>query len=82
MKDELERVREVALDEALHDGDLSSALPALLRVTRERAVLDAAVAHCNRELQLEPDDAVLRRARAMIVGAMHTTAYGSSLVSG
>jgi hypothetical protein len=67
--------RLAAIEAARHDDDLAALLPLLLRATRERHDIEEAVKLLNRELAQKPRDPLLRRARAMLVGALHTTAY-------
>jgi hypothetical protein len=69
------KARLAAIDAARQDDDLAALLPLLLRATRKREEVEAAVKLLNRELAQKPRDPLLRRARAMLVGALHTTAY-------
>jgi hypothetical protein len=70
-----EQARLIAIEAAEQDDDLAALLPTLLRATRKRADIEGAIKLLNRELARRPRDPLLRRARAMLVGALHTTAY-------
>ncbi len=67
-------VRQVAVDAALNDEDLQVVLPRLARITRDRSVLDVAIARLSREI-VGQDDSVLRRARQLLTGAIRTSTY-------
>jgi hypothetical protein len=73
--DDVVRARHVAVHAAQSERDLAAALPALLHVTRDRDTLASAVVGISGELAHQPDDRVLRRARAILVGAMNTADY-------
>jgi hypothetical protein len=73
--DDVVRARHIAVHVAEGDNGLAAALPALLHATKDRAALECAVDRISGELAHQPDDRVLRRARAILVGAMNTAAY-------
>jgi hypothetical protein len=70
------RIYQAAVSAATAGDDLEMVLPALVRITRSRAPVLAAVAHCDAQLSTAPDDLVARRAREMLVGALGTSLFG------
>jgi len=73
--DAVDELRQVAVSTALDDADLTAALPRFMRATRDATVMEAAIDHLERELEQSPDGAVLRRARALLMGALRTSIY-------
>jgi hypothetical protein len=68
---------QAAVNAAIDNGDLATAISSLVRVTRDRQVVEAAIARLNLELERDADDPVLRRARSILTGALSTTLYAS-----
>src|SRR5689334_20160858 len=70
-----ERLRDAAINAAVDDADLVSALARFLRLTQDRDVVEDTLTRVDDELRAAPEDAVLRRARALLIGALSTAAY-------
>ena len=66
------RMRRAALEAVDVTGDFEVALSHLVRLTRRRTDVEEAVASLAREVYLDPDDWRLRRAHALLVGALST----------
>jgi hypothetical protein len=73
--EEPERARRVAIVAVEADLDLVGFLPLLRRVTSDHAAIRAAADGINRDLVADETNVVLRRARALLVGALHATLH-------
>ncbi|MCU1427156.1 MAG: hypothetical protein JWL83_1156 [Actinomycetia bacterium] len=64
-----------AVHGAVERVDVAELLPALTGITRQAQPLRAAVQQVDRELRNKPNDVVLRRARALLTGALSDTIF-------
>jgi hypothetical protein len=70
------RIYQAAVSAAVAGDDLEMVLPALVRITRSRGAVLAAVSQCDDALTRTPGDLVARRAREMLLGALGTSLFG------